>query len=77
LRRQFRVEPGTSTAFSPLSAVTQDSVAVVAKHFELTITDHSFQFSLLSEKIAAEAALDGTYVIRTGVAKRTMSTAGR
>jgi len=45
----------------------------VAKHFELTITDHSFKFSLLSEQIAAEAALDGIYVIRTGVAKRTMS----
>lgn len=45
----------------------------VAKHFELTVTDHSFQFSLLSEQITAEAALDGIYVIRTGVAKRTMS----
>jgi transposase len=45
----------------------------VAKHFELTITDHSFKFSLLSEQITAEAALDGIYVIRTGVAKRTMS----
>ena len=45
----------------------------VAKHFELTITDHSFEFSLLSEQIAAEAVLDGIYVIRTGVAKRIMS----
>src|SRR5215813_11014963 len=47
----------------------------VAKHFELAITDHSFKFSLLREKIAAEAALDGIYVIRTGVPKRTMSSA--
>jgi transposase len=45
----------------------------VAKHFELTITDHSFKFSLLRKHIAAEAALDGIYVIRTGVPKRTMS----
>ena len=45
----------------------------VAKHFELTITDHSFKFSLLRKQIAAEAALDGIYVIRTGVAKRTMN----
>src|SRR5215467_7056323 len=45
----------------------------VAKHFELTITDRSFKFSLLSEQIAAEAALDGIYVIRTGVPKRAMS----
>ena len=45
----------------------------VAKHFELTITDHSFKFSLLRKQIAAEAALDGIYVIRTGVLKRTMN----
>ena len=45
----------------------------VAKHFELTITDHSFKFSLLRNQMAAEAALDGIYVIRTGVPKRTMS----
>jgi len=45
----------------------------VAKHFDLTITDDSFKFSLLSEQIAAEAALDGIYVIRTGVPKRAMS----
>jgi len=45
----------------------------VAKHFELTITDHSFKFSLLRKQIAAEAALDGIYVIRTGVPKRTMN----
>jgi len=45
----------------------------VAKHFDLTITDHSFKFSLLRKQIAAEAALDGIYVIRTGVLKRTMS----
>jgi len=45
----------------------------VAKHFELTITDESFDFALRREQIAAEVALDGIYVIRTGVAKRTMS----
>ena len=45
----------------------------VAKHFELNITNHSFKFSLLREQMAAEAALDGIYVIRTGVPKQTMS----
>jgi transposase len=45
----------------------------VAKHFELTITDESFDFALRRKQIAAEMALDGIYVIRTGVAKRTMS----
>jgi transposase len=47
----------------------------VAKHFELTITEAKFEFSLRQEQIAAEAALDGIYVIRTGVAKRTMNSA--
>ena len=39
----------------------------VAKHFELEISDGSFAFRLLSEKVAAEAALDGIYVIRTSL----------
>lgn len=39
----------------------------VAKHFELTITDNSFTFTRLVENIAAEAALDGLYIIRTSV----------
>jgi hypothetical protein len=39
----------------------------VAKHFELVITDDSFTFARLAEAIAAEAALDGLYVIRTSV----------
>ena len=39
----------------------------VAKHFELTITDNSFTFARLTESIAAEAALDGLYIIRTSV----------
>ncbi len=45
----------------------------VAKHFELTIDDTSFSFALLHDKIAEEAALDGLYVIRTGVRQRLMS----
>ena len=45
----------------------------VAKHFKLTITNNSFDFALSRSQIAAEAALDGIYVIRTGIPKRTMS----
>jgi hypothetical protein len=45
----------------------------VGKHFELNITDQSFDFSLREDKIADEAALDGVYVIRTDVSKRKMS----
>ena len=39
----------------------------VGKHFRLTITDHSFHYERNEESIAAEAALDGIYIIRTSV----------
>jgi DDE family transposase len=37
----------------------------VAKHFELEIADGAFSYKRKTEQIAAEAALDGIYVIRT------------
>lgn len=37
----------------------------VAKHFELAIADNSFTFVRKHEAIAAEAALDGIYIIRS------------
>ena len=45
----------------------------VAKHFELTITESSFKYRILDAEVAAEAALDGIYVIRTGLSKKQMS----
>ena len=39
----------------------------VAKHFELLIADDSFTFTRKADSIAAEAALDGLYIIRTSV----------
>ncbi|EQD30552.1 transposase, IS4 family protein, partial [mine drainage metagenome] len=39
----------------------------MAKHFTLAITDTTFAFARKIEPIAAEAALDGLYVIRTSV----------
>ena len=39
----------------------------VAKHFALNIGDDSFDFHLLEDRIAEEAALDGFYVIRTSL----------
>jgi transposase len=47
----------------------------VAKHFELVITDRSFTFTRLADNIAAEAALDGLYVIRTSVTAQRMDAA--
>jgi transposase len=45
----------------------------VAKHFELNIGEASFTFKVNEESVAAEAALDGLYVLRTSVASDTMS----
>ncbi len=39
----------------------------MAKHFTLQITDESFTFTPNTEAIAAEAALDGIYVLRTSL----------
>jgi hypothetical protein len=39
----------------------------MAKHFTLEITDESFTFTRNTEDIAAEAALDGIYVLRTSL----------
>ena len=47
----------------------------VAKHFELTIDEASFSYSRKPEAIAAEAALDGIYVIRTSLAAAQMDSA--
>ena len=45
----------------------------VAKHFELTIENDRFEFALRDDSIAAEAALDGIYVVRTSLSKKEMS----
>ena len=45
----------------------------VAKHFDLDIKDGAFSFTVNADRVAAEAALDGLYVIRTSVAAETMS----
>src|ERR671925_1043178 len=66
---QARVERGT------LSGQDQIGLAVgpalkryrVKKHFQVTITDTSFSFERKRDQIAAEAALDGFYVLRTSV----------
>ncbi|MBW1688711.1 MAG: transposase [Deltaproteobacteria bacterium] len=39
----------------------------MAKHFILKITDNSFDFEVDAANVAAEAALDGIYVIRTSL----------
>jgi hypothetical protein len=45
----------------------------VDKHFDLDIADAAFTYRVNEERVAAEAALDGLYVIRTSVAASDMS----
>jgi transposase len=47
----------------------------VAKHFTLDIQDKAFSFTRQAEQIAAEAALDGLYVIRTSLPAERMDSA--
>jgi hypothetical protein len=44
----------------------------MAKHFHITITDDTFTFTRNNEAIAAEADLDGIYVLRTSLPKATL-----
>ena len=47
----------------------------MAKHFDLDITDAAFSFARKTATIAAEAATDGVYVIRTSLPKETFDDA--
>src|SRR5208337_4623332 len=70
------VSAGTNTSFASLKQVDAGcSMSATLKlapvrpsphgqHFELAITDTSFAWSRMADAIAAEAALDGIYVIR-------------
>ena len=72
---------GTQRARNPLRGKEQIGLRVgrvigqrkMEKHFELTITETSFSYARREEKIQAEAALDGLYVIRSSVPKESMT----
>ena len=48
----------------------------MAKHFNLDIAERHFAYTPKADQIAAEAALDGIYVIRTSVAAERLDAAG-
>ena len=72
-----KIAAATQRARSPLRGEQRIALRVgrviehfhMAKHFELTITDTALIWRRKDEAIAAEAALDGLYVIRTSLAK--------
>ena len=45
----------------------------VGKHFKLDIHDDRFDFKIDQEKVTAEAALDGIYVVRTSLSEQQMN----
>ena len=67
----------------PLRGTAEIALAVGAvlnthnmkKHFDLTISDTAFSFTRKTDAIAAEAATDGLYVVRTSLAEATLGDA--
>lgn len=64
-----RVEQGTLTGAAAIGLAVGPQLKRwrVGKHFQIEIADTSFAFDRKQEQIAAEAALDGIYVLRTSV----------
>jgi Transposase DDE domain len=79
-----RIDAATRRARRPLRG--QDAIALavgkvintkkVAKHFLIDIADDGLSWRRDEDKIAAEAALDGIYVIRTSLPADTLGTGG-
>ena len=74
-RELVRIQARVRRARQPLRGADQIGLAVgavlgrrkVAKHFQITISEHDLSLTRAAAAIAAEAALDGFYVLRTNV----------
>ncbi len=64
-----RVQAGRLTGAGPIGVEAGKLISTykTAKHFTVTITDHSLAVTRKQDQIDAEAALDGFYVLRTPV----------
>jgi Transposase DDE domain len=70
-----RIQAAVARRRAPLRGAAEIALAVggvinrhkMAKHFHLDITDTSFSFTRKAAEIAAEAAIDGIYVVRTSL----------
>src|SRR5262249_4850950 len=79
LRRiQKRVEKGTLRGKDKIGIAVGKVIDKhkVAKHFDVEVTEMALRFSINQDRVKAEAALDGVYVIRTSLAKKFMSAEG-
>ena len=74
-RELDEIAKATQRTKSPLSGQAKIGLRIgrvlnrhkVGKHFELVISDNGFSYERKKDQIAAEAELDGIYVIRTSV----------
>jgi transposase len=74
-RELARIQTAVARRREPLRGTAEIGLAVgavinkykVAKHFDLDIADAAFSFARKTAEIAAEAATDGIYVIRTSL----------
>ena len=74
-RELVRIQDAVARRRDPLRGAAAIGLAVgavvnkykVAKHFDLNIADTVFSFARKTNEIAAEAAIDGVYVIRTSL----------
>ena len=78
-----RIQAAVARKRHPLRGTAQIALAVgavidthkMAKHFDLTITDATVSFARKTAAIAAEAATDGLYVVRTSLPAETLDDA--
>jgi transposase len=78
-----RIKTAVERKRNPLRGTAEIGLAVGAvlntykmkKHFDLAITDDAFSFARKTEEIAAEAATDGLYVVRTSLPEATLGDA--
>jgi hypothetical protein len=78
-----RIQIAVARRRNPLRGVTQIALAVgavinkhkVGKHFAVEITDTAFRFARKTAEIAAEAATDGVYVVRTSLPEHALDDA--
>jgi transposase len=67
--------PLRGTAEIALAAGAVIAAHKMKKHFDLTITDTHFSFARKTADIAAEAATDGIYIVRTSLAQAVLGDA--
>src|SRR5271165_253694 len=78
-----RIKTAVGRKRNPLRGTAEIALAVGAvlntykmkKHFDLTITDDAFSYARKTVEIAAEAATDGLYVVRTSLSEATLGDA--